>query len=387
MLSERARLVRLCAHLSGSPDAAEDLAQETLLEAWRNAHKLYDDRGVSHWLNAIARVVCMRWARSAGRELSYLAPRHGEPEAPADACESLPAPLDLEVELERDELAELLDRALGLLPPDTREVLVRRFVQDSPHAEIAARMGCSEGAVKLRLHRGKLALQKLLTTQLAEEAASHGIVDPVAAGGWEETRIWCMACGRRRLVGRFDRAGGQLTLRCPTCNPNYLREPSTNMAHLNSPEVLAGVRGYRAGLTRIMDYAYSVYAPALESRVVSCPSCGRHIPLRMGVPEYVPRPLWTEWGMHFRCEACGDLSDICLAGLVFWMPEGRRFWRRHPRVRLLPERQVEVGGQPAIVTSFESVGGGARFDAVCARDTFRVLATHGAPAPAHDEGL
>ena len=37
LAAERPRLVAFCAHLSGSWDAAEDLAQETLLEAWRPA--------------------------------------------------------------------------------------------------------------------------------------------------------------------------------------------------------------------------------------------------------------------------------------------------------------------------------------------------------------
>jgi len=37
---ERPRLVRLCAHLAGNSQVAEDLAQETLYEAWRNLHKL-----------------------------------------------------------------------------------------------------------------------------------------------------------------------------------------------------------------------------------------------------------------------------------------------------------------------------------------------------------
>src|SRR4028119_417297 len=65
--AERARLVRFCAHLSGSRDAAEDLAQETLIEAWRHRDRLYDPQGHQQWLSAIARNVCMRWRRAQGR--------------------------------------------------------------------------------------------------------------------------------------------------------------------------------------------------------------------------------------------------------------------------------------------------------------------------------
>ena len=118
--SERRRLVRLCATLSGSRDAAEDLAQETLLEAWRNLHKLHDPAGADRWLSAIARNVCLRWARGRGRDADRLAPLTDDDAAPDD--------LDVEVELERAELAELLDRALGLLPARTRDVLVQRYV-------------------------------------------------------------------------------------------------------------------------------------------------------------------------------------------------------------------------------------------------------------------
>jgi DNA-directed RNA polymerase specialized sigma24 family protein len=42
--AERDRLVRLCARLSGSMEAAEDLAQETLLEAWRARDQQYGDQ-------------------------------------------------------------------------------------------------------------------------------------------------------------------------------------------------------------------------------------------------------------------------------------------------------------------------------------------------------
>ncbi len=109
---ERRRLVRLCAVLTGDPAAADDLAQETLLEAWRIRDRLVDPGGRRPWLDAIARNVCHRWrvrtARRSAHELGSDRP-DDEPGAP-------PAHRDeLGEWLEREELVELLDRALALL--------------------------------------------------------------------------------------------------------------------------------------------------------------------------------------------------------------------------------------------------------------------------------
>src|SRR5947208_11138296 len=71
--SEWPRLVRLCAHFTGDRDAAEDLAQETLIEAWRHQARLYDWQGYSSWLSAIARNLSLRWIRQHGREQARLA--------------------------------------------------------------------------------------------------------------------------------------------------------------------------------------------------------------------------------------------------------------------------------------------------------------------------
>src|SRR5205085_6619275 len=104
--TERARLVRLCACLTGNCDAAEDLAQETLVEAWRHAHKLHDPSGRDRWLAAIARNVCHRWLRARGRELA----RHAHEPLDTNAAESVDGPadeFDVEVDLERHELAQL----------------------------------------------------------------------------------------------------------------------------------------------------------------------------------------------------------------------------------------------------------------------------------------
>src|SRR6266542_3755898 len=225
---ERARLVRLCARLTGDVDAAEDLAQETLYEAWRNAHKLRDPAdadGRTRWLAAIARNVCMRWARRRGRELARLAPmprRAGaDQDARADdgllaALAEVPDDFDLEVELERGELAALLDRAMGLLPPETRRVLYEQVVAESPLAETALRLGLSQGAVAMRLQRGKLALRQLLVTEFRREAVGLGLIEE-AAESWQETRIWCQACGQRRLLGRLSPNRHEFWLRCSAC--------------------------------------------------------------------------------------------------------------------------------------------------------------------------
>src|SRR5258705_8683163 len=108
---ERARLIRLCTRMTGKSDVAEDLAQETLLEAWKHLHSLRDPQRFSSWLVGIARNVCLRWARAHGRELTHIVEHYGAGEnLAADLEETLVDEIDLELELERKELAELLDR-------------------------------------------------------------------------------------------------------------------------------------------------------------------------------------------------------------------------------------------------------------------------------------
>ena len=65
--SFRPRLVRLCARLSSSGEWAEELAQETMIEAWRNWHKLECAEVSFAWLARIAQFVVRRWQRKQAR--------------------------------------------------------------------------------------------------------------------------------------------------------------------------------------------------------------------------------------------------------------------------------------------------------------------------------
>jgi RNA polymerase sigma-70 factor (ECF subfamily) len=84
---------------------AEDVVQETLLEAWRKIETLRDPQAFQGWLTGIARNMSLRRLRRLGRDLSHL--ETGQ--QTADILSTLPSPFDFEVELDRADLALLLE--------------------------------------------------------------------------------------------------------------------------------------------------------------------------------------------------------------------------------------------------------------------------------------
>lgn len=386
LAENRARLVALCYGITGDPDVAEDLSQEALYEAWRNRHKLHDPSGTWPWLAAIARNVCLRWCRARGREQARLAPAGEGPdlEIPDDGY-------DLDAELERGELVELLDRALALLPPETREVLVEQYVRESPHAEIAERLGLSEGAVAKRLERGRLRLRRLLSTEFIREAATYGLIG-AEPDGWQQTTLWCTVCGTRRLFACFT-GDRELNIICVGCEALLSEHGRTTPVTLRISQytwggtsgLFEGTRGFRAALERLMLDRLAPLERGISGLTARCPRCGTDTRV------YAAAEAATV-GTHFagaECPRCARdpgvrrhgevLVHASVACLALWTPEGRRFHRAHPRIRTLPTREVEAGGGPALVTRFESVPDGVRFEAVYARDTFRRLGAHGHP--------
>ncbi len=372
---DRAHALRLLTALTRDREIAEDLAQETLIEAWRHAHNLHDPAGRTPWLSAIARNVYLRWRRRQGREAAHRADPGPEGRTGAPRLEDLRRDDgDLAVQLERDELAELLDRALALLPSATREALVARYVHESSLAEIAAGLGTSEKAVSMRLSRGKLLLHRVLTTDLTRDTASHGLWEDMREG-WRETRIWCSVCGQRRLRGILTNR--VFSLRCPDCRP----KPGVLFLHSDTPAIHAGVHGFKAALNRHMAWAYDHVTAGLRAGAMACLRCGRPCPVRVGPFVDAQPELRDVEGVSYRCEDCGFGLVQSLDGLATSHPAGRQFWRRYPRIHTLPPREVEAAGRAALVFGIESVAEGARLDLIATRDTFEVLGVYGAAMP------
>lgn len=370
---EWTRLVRLCATIIGNKDVAEDLAQETVLEALRHKHELRDPEKQAQWLSGIARNICLRWSHKRGRELAHLAVTEAYTEQDTYTFEeTLVDDYDIEVELERKELIELLDRAMALLPSETRTVLVKRYVEESSLAEVAAQLGTNTSAVAMRIQRGKLALRKVLTNEMGQEIATYGVS---AGDGWEQTPIWCYHCGQARLLGRRKPDEGELLLKCPNCSPG--RDDLVSQNHL---PILQGIRGYKPLFSRLILWCDNYYRTSLNNDISLCKDCGRPLSVHIGVP-----PFWVAaWlretnrrTVNIKCTFCNTQSSTHLEGLVLALPEGRQFLQTHTRIRTLPRQYVEVEGRAAIITSFESITSSAHLDVVSAYDTYEVLHIYG----------
>lgn len=372
--SERPRLVHLCAHLIGDVDAAEDLAQETLYEAVRNAHKLRNPDALTPWLSGIARNLCRNWVRQRGRELAHLAVGQWQQDDPSHHVENEPTDdFDLEIELERKELAQLLDQAMTVLPSDIRQILIQRLVEVSPYSEIAARLGVREGTIRTKLHRGKLLLRKVLTTDLIREAVAYGLVQG-DTGPWQETRIWCPFCGQQRLcTRRYGTSGAAFC--CSTCSA----EPGTHVVYIRRLGLLEGVKIHKAIATRQLIALHEIHG-ALLGGCGCCLTCERPVPFERLAPgddgAEEPRS-----GIYIRCPHCpsspAHFPSISRGALALTLPETRRFWRAHPRMRRLPDREFAFEGRSAVLTRYESLSGSAGLDVVTDLKTYAPIAILG----------
>jgi RNA polymerase sigma-70 factor (ECF subfamily) len=379
---ERTRLVALCATITGRGDVAEDLAQETLLEAWHHFDQLRDPEKRLRWLAGIARNVCLRWMRRSSRDRissSSLEPPDGQ-EADVSAM-ILADAFDLEVEFERKELILLLEQALALLPPQTRIALVRHYIDEIPLAEIAHQLGMNASAIAMRLQRGKQALRRILATNMQDEIAPYGFS---RQGKWEEMHLWCDLCGQHRLRSKLDPMAGSLVLMCPAC----CSEPTLLESRIQYPALLQGMTSSPRTLARLDTAIRTYYQKGLATGSAPCLACTRSVLVRHFHPGEAPnwrngrehgRICGSEQrhGIAFPCLSCGYTSFLLSKSVLRWVPEVKQFYQRYQRVRALPEHEIEVDGQIALVTRLESVTQHASLDIVTALDTYEVLLLHG----------
>ncbi len=160
--AHQGKVYGLTLRLTGSPEDAMELTQETFFNAWRGLPNFHAESKFSTWLYRLATNAAIDFLRRERR-------RRALPVVPLVADEeddrALDIPdrrLDPQGEVERRELQAAIRRGLERLSPEHRQVLVLREFTGLSYAEIAQVLHLEEGTVKSRIARARLALRKLL---------------------------------------------------------------------------------------------------------------------------------------------------------------------------------------------------------------------------------
>jgi RNA polymerase sigma-70 factor (ECF subfamily) len=157
--------------MCGQREDAEEVAQETLLNAFRNFNHLREPERVRPWVFQIAKNACLMKRRKSvfapSREISlddFLpAMDHDGGHVRLEIADWSGVP---DRQLLQSEMKQVLDRAIGELPESYRSVILLRDVEELSTLETAQVLDLKEDAVKTRLHRARLAVRQKLDEYL-----------------------------------------------------------------------------------------------------------------------------------------------------------------------------------------------------------------------------
>jgi RNA polymerase sigma-70 factor, ECF subfamily len=158
--------------LTGNEQDADDVAQDTYLRAFRSLSRFRGEAAFPTWLyritvNSAANVL-------AKRRRTGTASIDSDRQVMLQLIETHPDadPADRAVAAD---LRERVRSSFASLPTLLRQVLVLREVEGLPHSAIAERLGISETAAKVRLHRARQKLKADLT-EVPEETTPEVVV-------------------------------------------------------------------------------------------------------------------------------------------------------------------------------------------------------------------
>jgi len=158
-----ARLLHQALALCRDWSTAEDLTQQTLIEAWHSLRHYDNTCRFSTWLYAILMHRFQKWLRhSRSRPVPLASLPCPEAKQRAALLENAPvAEASPSEAMEHQEGSENLRECLEALPEKHRQVIWLRFFAEASLTEIASILHCSPGTVKSRLHHALEKLRKM----------------------------------------------------------------------------------------------------------------------------------------------------------------------------------------------------------------------------------
>jgi RNA polymerase sigma-70 factor, ECF subfamily len=168
------RLLRLAGQLMGDPDEAEDVLQEAFIRACDRIDSFRAESGLGTWLHRIVINTALMRLRSRKAVTSDdVETMIGDEQSSVWQSVSS-ASAEPSREVLGAELLDAMNKAVSHLPESLRTVFVLRDIEGMSTREASEMLGISESALKVRLHRARLALRQELSPYL-QESGSHPV--------------------------------------------------------------------------------------------------------------------------------------------------------------------------------------------------------------------
>jgi len=153
-------------------DDATDLSQEAWVKGWQRLHQFQGDSSFATWMTRIVINLCLDQLRKNKRVKSESIDEMNEETGGVERQMPVINPNPTEG-LERGELRQRIDKALGQLSYEHRTVLILHEFEELEYKLIAKKMGCSIGTVMSRLFYARRKMAALLAGLKREEFKSE----------------------------------------------------------------------------------------------------------------------------------------------------------------------------------------------------------------------
>jgi len=166
------KIYGLSLRLCGDQSKAEDLVQETFLQAYRKWHQFEGRSQPSTWLYTIAARLCQRMQRKRAHEPARVLSLDMGSTFSAGTVPDIPSDDDDPQRIRmRSELQEHLEQAIVQLPTTYRMPLILKDILGFSVRDVAEVLGLKESTVKTRLHRARLVLREELSGKMEQRDA------------------------------------------------------------------------------------------------------------------------------------------------------------------------------------------------------------------------
>jgi len=161
----RRKIFFLCKQLIGDQELAEDITQETFIQAYRHLNNFKMQSKFYTWIYRIAVNLCINLIRKkqTQKTTALLSDLSYTTEKSHDFLTKMQQKVE---SVETKELHDAIEKGLGFLSPEHKEVLVLYDIEGLSHKEIAKKLNTNEGTVRSRLHYARKQMQKFLKTYL-----------------------------------------------------------------------------------------------------------------------------------------------------------------------------------------------------------------------------